>query len=292
MVIYMKVNIVTVHGGWILYKNAERMVEANKELSTGVDMSLSFVPRDDVDINYYVSMDNCFWRKSKVIDVGYFTHLDKDWDYFHPHWWKIDFIVHQCRKYYDRFIELGYPKEKMTVLRPGLKIDMFPLKKIKLGIFQRGGFEGKGENFLMKLSENAEFLKNFHFVFVGGGWENVLFEFNKKGISFECHDSEKYEDYPKLYEKIDYLLIPGKWEGGPMCLLEAYAMGIPIISSDVGWVPEFNVEHMYEAGNVDQLINILRGVEKERLERRKRVEDITWENYVKQLIKIFEGLIK
>jgi glycosyltransferase involved in cell wall biosynthesis len=287
----MKVNIMTVRSGWILHKNAERMIEANKKLDTGIDMTLSYEPRDDIDINYYVSLDNLFWRKTKAKDVGYFTHLDNNSpECFRPIFLEMDFIVHQCKKYYDMFIELGYPKEKMEVIKPAIKLDMFPLRKIRLGIFQRGGYIGKGILFLKELIEETD-LKNFHFVFVGKDWENILFITKEKGVTYEYHTSENYEEYPKLYEKIDYLLIPGLWEGGPMCLLEALAMGIPIIASDVGWVPEFKVDYMFKAGNKEQLINILKKIEEERLSKRKQVENITWENYVKELIKIFEKVI-
>ena len=40
---------------------------------------------------------------------------------------------------------------------------------------------------------------------------------------------------PAFYNSIDYLLVTGKIEGGPMPVKEAIARGVPVIAPDVGW---------------------------------------------------------
>lgn len=44
-----------------------------------------------------------------------------------------------------------------------------------------------------------------------------------------------HADYPALYGEMDALLIWSTMEAGPLCLFEALASGVPVVSSLVGW---------------------------------------------------------
>ncbi|MFB5613159.1 MAG: glycosyltransferase [Nitrosarchaeum sp.] len=279
----LRVNVVTVNSGWILQKIAERIVSSAPD---NTEFSLSNLPRNDVDVNFYVDIQNCYHRKSKVKDVGFFTHLDHDsTDHLikNKHWLTCDHIIHMNQRYYDKFVDY-YPKEKMSVLK---SIEIFPeftLKKLKLGIVQRGGFEGKGHNFMLRMA-NYDFLKNFEFVFCGKNWDEIIDLYISKGITCQTID-EDYKNYPKVYDSIDYLLIPSLWEGGPMSVPEALAKGIPIISSDVGWVSEFNVEYMFKPNDEEGLLDILKKIREPLLKRRKKIEDYSMKKYTKDLVDI------
>lgn len=281
----MKVNVVTVKSGWILQKIAERIVAS---APSGAEFSLSHSPRKDVDINFYVDLQNCYRGKSKVKDVGFFTHLDRDSDDHlmkNKHWLTCDFIIHMNRRYYERFSKY-YPSERMAVLK---SIEIFPefsLKKIRLGIVQRGKYEGKGYHFMLRMAEH-DYMKNFEFIFCGNDWEEVIDLYSSRGIKCTMVD-ERYENYPKVYDSMDYLLIPSLWEGGPMSVPEALAKGVPIISSEVGWVPEFGVEYMYKPDDDQALLEILKKIREPLLERRKKVEQYSMKNYVRDLVEIFE----
>ena len=280
-----QVNVVTVSSGWILQKIAERIVSAASDTAT---FSLSHSPRDDVDVNFYIDIQNCYTGKSKTKDVGFFTHLDrnsKDHLLKNKHWLTCDYIVHMNKKYFEIFSEF-YPKEKMSVLKP---IEIFPefnLKKLKLGIVQRGGFEGKGHNFMIQMAEH-DYMKNFEFIFCGNNWDEVVTLYRSKNIQCSTAD-ENYENYPKIYDSIDYLLIPSLWEGGPMSVPEALAKGVPIISSDVGWVSEFNIEYLYKPNDESGLLDILKKIREPLLERRKKIEDYSMKKYTNDLIEILE----
>lgn len=281
----MRVNVVTVKSGWILQKIAERIVAA---APSNTEFLLSHSPRKDVDINFYVDMQNCYRGKSKVKDVGFFTHLDRDsTDHLlkNKHWLTCDYIIHMNKRYLDKFSEY-YPRERMAVLKSIEVMPRFDLKKIRLGIMQRGGFEGKGHNFMLRMAK-YEFLKNFEFVFCGKDWDEVIDLYSSKGIKCYTED-ENYENYPKVYDFIDYLLIPSLWEGGPMAVPEALAKGVPIISSNVGWVPEFGVEYMYEPDNEQGLLDILKKIHEPLTERRKKIENFSMQNYTRDLVEIFE----
>mgnify|MGYP002883517488 FL=1 len=282
----MKINIVTVRSGWILAKIAERLCSTNQEV-----FQLNYSPKDDVDANFYIDMQNCFTRKSSTLDIGFFTHLhENSATYITQQYLLADYIVHMCTRYYDVFKDF-YPEDRMSVLYPVEIGSNFNLKKPTIGIFQRGQYEGKGFFFMDRMS-NYDIMNRFRFLFVGSNWDKVVNLFIEKGIEVEYQTSEEYSEYPSLYEKIDYLLIPSLWEGGPMSVVEAYAMGIPIISSDVGWVgSDFKVEHIYEPNNDSQLQSVLNNIYAPIEARRQKFSDFNYESYGKKIISIVEDLV-
>ena len=284
----MKINIVTVSSGWILQKIAQRI---HAELRNLCDSTISHEPNLLADVNFYVDVQNCYHHKTNTIDIGYFTHLDKNSvRAINTNWFSLDHIFHHGQRYYDIF-KNWYPEDKMSVVLPGEIPEGFTLKKPCLGIFQRGGFEGKGEYFMQALSENP-ISHNFSFLFVGSGWDTVIGMFSSKGISVENITNEDYDSYPDLYNKIDYLLIPSLWEGGPMSVIEACAKGIPIISSNVGWVgTDFVVDHMYEPNNMKQLTNILQDIIRPLQRRREIVEHLSYAYYAKKLHDVSQELL-
>ena len=236
------------------------------------------VKTEDVDANFYIDMQNCFTRKSSTLDIGFFTHLhENSARYITQQYLLADYIVHMCTRYYDVFKDF-YPEDRMSVLYPVEIGSNFNLKKPTIGIFQRGQYEGKGFFFMDRMS-NYDIMNRFRFLFVGSNWDKVVNLFIEKGIEVEYQTSEEYSEYPSLYEKIDYLLIPSLWEGGPFSVVEAYAMGIPIISSDVGWVgSDFKVEHIYEPNNDSQLQSVLNNIYAPIEARRQKFSDFNYES--------------
>jgi glycosyltransferase involved in cell wall biosynthesis len=146
--------------------------------------------------------------------------------------------------------------------------------------------------------------------FKGKGWREKFDGLIFRGASFfggdkpeewysgtyygvEAHDwgSEDAKSYPPFYDKLDYYLICSIFEGGPMGLLEALATGLPIISSEVGWVPEFKrIAHLYPAGCVDALAVILTEIAERKLLRRAEVESMSYKQYASDVLTFFEKL--
>jgi len=284
----MKINIVTVSSGWILQKIAERIFAKLKSLC---ECTLSHEPDLSADVNFYIDVTNCYGKKTQGIDIGYFTHLDhNDPRAINPNWFSLDYIFHHGQRYYNLFKSF-YPQEKMKVVLPGEVPEGFTLKKPCLGIFQRGGHEGKGEYFMRELGEISVASK-FSFLFVGSGWDAVIDQYVARGLTVENITNEEYENYSALYDKIDYLLIPSLWEGGPMSVIEACAKGIPIISSNVGWVgTDFVVDYMYEPDNMKQLTGILEELIRPLQKRRERVEHLSYASYAKQIHDVSQELL-
>jgi len=283
----MRINIVTVSSGWILQKISERI---HKELKHIVDSSLSRAPDLKADANFYVDIQNCYHQKTNTIDIGYFTHLhENSVRFLRPHWTTLDYIFHHGYRYYNIFKDF-YPAEKMAVVLPGEIPEGFSLKKPTIGIFQRGEFEGKGYNFMQRMAE-FDVMTDFKFLFVGKGWESVEQLYTFSGIEVKHVVDEDYSKYPIFYDTIDFLLVPSLWEGGPMAIIEAYAKGIPIISSNVGWVgTDIRVDYMFQPNNPDQLLSILHEIKRPLEERRKRVASLSYKNYAEKLVSTVKSL--
>ena len=281
----MKINISTVDSGWILQKIAERIYKTNPDV-----FELSHSPRNDVDANFYIDVQNCYKGKTQTKDIGFFTHLhENSLNYLSPYWLTLDHIVHMCSRYLDAFSPY-YPKEQMSLIYPGELSKDFQLKKPTIGIFQRGEHEGKGFFFMKRLAEN-EMLKKFRFLIVGKNWDEVVEIYKENGIEVIYNNKESYEKYPELYSQIDYLLIPSLWEAGPMSVIEALGCGIPIISTNVGWVgTDFKVDHLFSPDNDVEFASILSIIFNKLNNRRKQVADLSYKTYGEKLIKIAKDL--
>ena len=66
-------------------------------------------------------------------------------------------------------------------------------------------------------------------------------------------------DLTDFYAGIDYLVVTGRIEGGPLPVIEAIAAGVPVIAPNVGWCWEFPVIH-YETNDWDSLNTVLHGL--------------------------------
>ena len=280
----MRINIVTVSSGWILQKIAERT--AKNCTVPDVHMTVSHSPDPNADANYYADLQNCYFGGYKTkCDVAYFTHADKN----SVQWMKslfasrnvnnLDGIVSMNKRYTDMIESIGYPKHKLATITPGQTYDTFPLKPIKIGIVSRGGYAGYGQQFMERLLREFDF-ENIELKFLGNGWDALVPIANERNIKIELLPDADYSIYPEFYQSIDYLLIAGLWTAGPMSMQEALSTGIPIIASDVGFVGyEFQADYVFEPNNTGQLINILKEIRQPILDRRKQVEDMTWEKY-------------
>ena len=58
------------------------------------------------------------------------------------------------------------------------------------------------------------------------------------GIGHKVRFLGYLEDITKIYNILDILVMPSRWEGFGLALVEAMAMGLPIVATDVGGIPE------------------------------------------------------
>jgi glycosyltransferase involved in cell wall biosynthesis len=81
-----------------------------------------------------------------------------------------------------------------------------------------------------------------------------------------------------FYRAMDYILVPSLYEGGPMCVPEALACGIPVIAPDVGWVNSFPYIP-YPKGDTDALRSLLQSLTRPKLDLAKAAAGHTWQQW-------------
>ena len=323
----MRLLIVSPGSGWILDHIAESIAGAGgwswmqtdcgsttALFNVGTKWPLKSSPRD-AEAVFFWDVQNCWgdgWREfaPNAVHVGAFTHLDRnavDERAFRPGWDKLDGIVHMAKRYEEVFAKQGwYPRERMTVIMPG-QVYGFPLRPLRLGVCQRGGFLGKGDPFLFEALAGlpAGIRQHVELRIKGSGWRPAVVEWMPalSPLKVILDETEKHIDYSGFYREIDYLLVPSLWEGGPMCVQEALASGVPVIAADVGFVPELlTIEWdsgsrvrvprcvLFPAGNADALASSVRSLVEDRLDARRQVEGLTWKSYAEKLEDFVETL--
>jgi glycosyltransferase involved in cell wall biosynthesis len=290
----MHVNINTVDSGWILNKIADRIIEHNPD--PNVRFTVKYYEVDpDADINFYIDLENCYHGQKTKKDVVFFTHAESVPQLIPLlHQRKIhevDGLISMNQRQTNILFQTGFPQEKVRTIVPGETRDMFPLKKITLGVASRGTYPRYGQLLMQQLLEQYD-LTNFRLKMLGDDWEQYLKPIaDRNGIDITFQGDADYSVYPEFYHSIDYLLVPVLFTAGPISMQEALSCGVPIITADVGFVNhELTAEYVFPPGNLWKLTSILNSIQKPLLERREQVEHMSWRNYTEQLLKFFGEL--
>jgi glycosyltransferase involved in cell wall biosynthesis len=100
----------------------------------------------------------------------------------------------------------------------------------------------------------------FHFFFVGEGElrKSIEESINKYGLGNLVTLLGQRSDVPAILAAADVFVMPSRWEGLPMALLEAMAMGKAIVATRVGGIPD-----VITSGKTGLLINVGDGRELE-----------------------------
>ena len=95
-------------------------------------------------------------------------------------------------------------------------------------------------------------------VIIGSGKEreNLLYLVKKNNLDnqIEILDEVKREDLISYYENASVLIVSSRDEGGPRVALEALYLGIPVISTDVGHMPDILPKELL--ANKDDLVSL------------------------------------
>ncbi len=86
------------------------------------------------------------------------------------------------------------------------------------------------------------------------------------------------EEMKEFYNKIDLYVCTSKEEGGPNCILEAMCCGVPIISTDVGFVKEVLGEKQLKYIIEERTIKNIKNEIKKLLENKEIFKELSEEN--------------
>lgn len=165
------------------------------------------------------------------------------------------------------FIELS-PLTKHEFL-----IDKTNLENIRIGVLANITRD-KGYFDLIPLSKML-IKDNINHLFVCAGKDMMNNLFHDQVNKNDLCDNFKFLGFVKdknlFFDDIDVFLLPSYLEGLPTVLLEAMAMGLPIIATDVGGVKEL-IEHNYNGlivtpGKIDELRASIKKIEDDSLRR-------------------------
>lgn len=221
----------------------------------GVKHYFSVYPKDDMDIYHYHRpnlesdlLDNAFTTvHHDLMDTDPWLNFDK----FLKIYEKMDRII--CLNYEQQSILKLNGIDSTLVIPWGYNDSIFnndssKLKKqyndkICLGVIsKRYGRKVKGEALLYELAKRLS-PQDFKFILVGDGRSESTYYLGKLGYEIEGFDYLPYRTFNSLYENIDALLITSFYEGGPANVPEAFAKGVPVISTSVGFAQDFIVHN-------------------------------------------------
>lgn len=241
------IGVVYPNDSWILQKIGKAIAEID-----GVAIGCQ-------DITYWINW--VYWEHfdltKSIIDIVFFTHFNNGKRLHILD--KADIIVCMSAHGKRELILAGIGESKIRVI-PGFGLSV-KSRKIRLGIAGRPyDSKRKGEDILLKLY--SELNKNvFEFVFARD-WQI--------GIG-------RVSD--NFFNDIDYLLVTSTVEGGPMDVLNAKALNIPVISKDIGFIYSLKDgdDIIYEDDDV--LIHKLKRLGHKISARKKLLSVHSWDNF-------------
>jgi hypothetical protein len=253
----LKINIVTEpNPGWILAKMSEQWGQRIP------NCTVSHMRLDETaDINYYVHWElyQCVPNPSRTKSVAWFTHRgdterNARWDDVSK---KVDYCICGHSSRLLKFL----PKNKSKVIKPGVHPQFSSFKKkITFGIVgQEYAIKRKGFEYVNQLSD----IPNTEFKITGG--------------------KIPFEELPRFYSEIDYLLVLSNNEAGPMPVVEAMSIGKPVIAPNVGWCWNYPV---IKFDNIEELRDIIKTLSS------YTNTDKPWIDSSKELMKIFTSLVE
>jgi glycosyltransferase involved in cell wall biosynthesis len=155
----------------------------------------------------------------------------------------------------------GIQQSDRQEFREALKIEK---KQFAITILGRISFKQKGQDFAVRaISRFRSELENFRFLIVGSGPDAPKLRSMISELDLNPQVQVlPWEDDPKgVYAGTDMLLIPSRFEGVPLVMLEAMSAGLPIVATNVDIMPELlPKDWLFPYGDSKALIDTLRYV--------------------------------
>ncbi|WP_411954018.1 glycosyltransferase [Alkalibacillus sp. S2W] len=210
-------------------------------------------------------------------------------------------------------LKMGYSGKNAIVTYNGVDTNNFQLKNDFSGETKTVAYIGsleykKGADMLPKIFNEINMRNSqINFKIIGDGSLKALLKeqmvqlnvVNQVEFTGEINQNE----VPSIMKNVDLLVIPSRMEGLGMVVLEANAMGIPVVGSNVGGIPEaignnknvFNLDKYYIFNLCDRAMEILENEDSEvnaSLLRNRVEQYFDWESIVSFEKKQYELSIK
>jgi len=306
----VKVNLLFDPEKWVLRKTAEHIVKYLPDINFNmIDFHQQIQKPADITHATHWAM----WfrqpldilKKGKnIITVHHLENLDSR---ILSNLSRLDKIIVISKEWYDYLLKCGVPASKLTINRRGVDLNLFYPRDLKYGLLTIGyigrKYPGgrKGEKLLVEIAEKLKG-ESIQFIFIGQRWEEEV-KHLKENLGFQVQYLQNLseEEVARQISSLDLMLITSKVEGGPFCLIEALASGIPVLTTSVGLAKELIInpdigkiyETAEEAAKYIKNFNRTAMMSLDKInKRRKMVEDISWDAFTKRLRKIYEEVLR
>lgn len=262
------VHIVLADRGWVLESIGGEISRRLPYVSVGDE------PDPTSRVNYYINY-SAYKSPVATLQMAWFTHVEEAVPeaaarFFHVAN-KMDVRVCHSELYAEMLRDRGL--DSVHVIRPGVDLEAFT-PKLRLGLVGRTYPSGrKGEALVESLAD----IPWIEWHATGEGWP-------VPSRHYEGHEM------PDFYRSIDYLLVPSKYEGGPMPAVEAMACGKEVISPEIGMMPEVPHIH-YRNSDREDLLRVLRELHQKQLDVREAVVDSTWDAFAESHDVLFHSMV-
>ena len=201
------VNIIRPLDGWVLQRIAESWNIPDSKCDSFPDQTADV----NIWVNYAMFGTVGKWKKTRC-DIGWFTHREEGslGQVFDRAAREMDWCMCPCKK----------------------TADLLPMSKTSIVTNAPDSSFQKGDIILGVIGRSYP-RKRF-------GWIEEIEQI--PGITVKLTGGQvPFRMLPEFYRSVDYLLVLSDNEGGPLPVVEALAMGKPVIAPDVGWCWEFPV---------------------------------------------------
>lgn len=288
----IKINIITPKTGWIIYKFANNVF---KELEgEGFDVQLSERFMETADINHYFFPANIGYSKySKVDEKTTFmiTHVDTSMKVSQIREWTQKGALGICmsEETMNRLATWGVERNKLCFINPPVDSDISP-NKITLGFtFRLYGDVRKRENMFVDIFESID-PRFFRIKIMGSGWDEIVKCIVQKGFEVEYFNEFNKEEYNRLIKSLDYYCYFG-FDEGSMGYLDAIAAGVGTIVTPQGYHLDTPIPITYPVRTFDDIIGVLKELEKDRKKSLDFINTWTWNNYTHKHVDIWKYVL-
>lgn len=174
----------------------------------------------------------------------------------------VDRFIAPSRFYYRKVIEWGLDPAQVTYIPNTVNVNRFQPRAEAGSRYLYAGrlSEEKGIKTLIAAARTS----GVGITIAGTGpEEDALIRYaNQVAADVEFTGFLRSEKLHKLMQQARALIVPSEWyENAPISILEAYALGIPVIGASIGGIPEMIESNVtgatFESGNSDSLAEVL-----------------------------------
>lgn len=199
--------------------------------------------------------------------------------------WRTDEIMKYSKAYFvtsKKLFEIynKFEKKPETIIHDGVNLDIFKPKNLSR-------FENINRNIFVGWAGNSKFVDadgDADMKGVEGIIKPAIEELKKQNYNVSLNMADRNikkidsNNMPEYYNSIDIYVCASKTEGTPMPILEAMAVGVPVITTDVGIVQEafgkIEKKYILKERTVECLVNKI----KEMIDNPKEMSLISEEN--------------